>query len=143
MLVTKKEKNLVVLSNQSEVFAESELVNEDFSVTVCPLSKVDEINMMQDCINTDTNKIDAGKYSKALYVMSISNTTGFLNELGEELEMGEELEQFLWEDAPSLLQTAIKDVIDGFKKDENEKKSETVDLIEPIQSGVPYHEQNV
>ena len=143
MRIVIKEKNSVVLTNESEVFNDTELSSENFSVEIKPLKKVDTINLMQECVVEDTNKINVGEYSKQLFTTSIVNASGFTNEDDEELECDSALKDYLWEDAPEELITAIKDVVDGFKKADEEKKSEIEDLQEITQNGLPYQEQVV
>jgi len=141
MRVIKKDKNSVVLTNESDVFAGTDLETDIFSVEIKPLKKVDTINLMQECVIEDTSKINVGEYSKQLFTMSIVNASGFEDENGEELECDSDLKEWLWEDAPEKLTSAIKDIVDGFKKDEAEKKSEIEDSQSNMQNGLPYQEQ--
>jgi hypothetical protein len=139
--ISKLDINSVVLTNESDVFAGTDLANENFSVEVKPLTKVDTINLMQNCVDEvdeDTNKINIGKYTKLLFTSSVINADGFTDENDEVIEFGDELKEYLWEVAPDKLVSAIRNIIDDFKKADEEKKSEEEDLTEPMQNGLPY-----
>jgi hypothetical protein len=138
----KIEDNKIELTNNSIVFADTELANSEFSVTIQKLNRADKIDVAQNSFDGE-DTIKMGLYSKNLFMTSIVNAQGFTNEDGAELEFNEDLKEVIWEIAPDELINAIKDITDGFNKSDEEKKSDTEILTQNMQDGTQKEEYPV
>jgi len=129
----------ITIDGTYEGFIGTDLENDDFSVSIKNISRVDNINLSVAFQNED-GTIKAGDYSFEKFKTSISEVGGFYDENDEELSFDDTI-NFLWEQAPKELEEAIAKAIDSFKVIEEEKKSETESLTEDTQNGAYITEQ--
>ena len=124
---------IVVIDNTYVDFVGTDLENDNFSISVKGISRVDNINLSVAFQNED-GSIKAGDYSFEKFKTSIVEVSGFINEDDEELSFNETI-NFLWENAPRALEDAITKAMDSFRVIEEEKKSEIETSIENMQDG--------
>jgi len=123
----------ITIDGTYEGFVGTDLENDNFSVSIKNISRIDNINLSVAFQNED-GTINAGGYSFEKFKASISEVSGFYDENDEELSFDDTI-KFLWENAPKELEEAISKAIDSFKIIEEEKKSETESLTEDTQNG--------
>lgn len=110
----------VLLTNTDEAFVGTTIAESPFSIKIKRLSRVEKIDTMSEALGED-GKISNGRYSRALFINSIAEVDGFVDENGDAITEG--IREIIWEIAPDALVGKIKEVIEGFNSSE-EKKSE-------------------
>ena len=133
--LSKLENGVTVIDNTYPLFEGTELAEDIFSIEVKRLSRADTIDISQKAFDEDGN-ISNGEYSKALFIASLGDATGFYDEDGVELESGDQLKEVIWEIAPNKLVEAIKNEISNFQAGEVEKKSETETSMTAMPDGM-------
>ena len=121
-IMLKKKNETVSLSNTDEAFVGTPLANEPFVIEITKIKKAESINMLSASANED-GTIKQGDYSRDLFISSISNVDGFVDENQEHLGIDEGFREIVWEYGSDILVEAIKDKIKSLS-DSGEKKSE-------------------
>lgn len=113
------------IQNTDEVFKDTPLAQEDFSIEVQRLSRSEKIDVSSKAMDAD-GKLSAGEYSKQLFINSIVAVDGMTDENGNEITIQDKVRELIWEYAPDVLVEAVKNQIESFNVIE-EKKSEPLE----------------
>ena len=113
----------IVLSSTDEIFTNTSLANQGFSIEIQKINRADGIDMLTGSVDSEGN-ISNGQYSRALFIASIVAVDGFVDENQQPITIEDGIREILWEYGDDLLIDAVKSKIKGFKAYE-EKKSES------------------
>lgn len=115
-----KEQQEVVISSTDEIFKNYEsLFDTGFSITIKRLGRTEQIDLVSG-LGEDTS---AGERSKAFFVNSIIDVSGFEDENGTPMEMEHGIRDLIWDYMPNLA-TILEKEIAKLSKAEEEKKSD-------------------
>lgn len=128
-----KEDN-VVITNTDEAFIGTVLADSLFSVEIKRLKRAEKIDTMSKAVDGEGN-ISNGEYSKALFVASIADVDGMVDEKGTPLGLEDGIREIIWEYGSDVLVEKIKAVIQSYNATEDKKKEEVESEQEPTQIG--------
>ena len=122
-IMLKKQNETIVLDNTDEAFADTVFANEPFIIEISKLPRAETINILTGSVD-DEGVLKQGDYSKLLFIASITNVDGFVDENQQPIGLEDGVSEIIWEYSPDILVNAIKAKIQSFNAVE-EKKKET------------------
>lgn len=124
-IMLKKKDESVILDNNDEAFVGTEFASEPFSIEITKLRRSANIDILTMSVGEDGN-ISQGDYSREMFVRSITDIDGFVDENQQPLTVADGIAEIIWEYSPDVLVNAIKAKIQSFNAIE-EKKSEPLE----------------